>query len=346
VDDRPRKRIRSNAPNHAQTISPPEGSGRMPLPRRFNKIPADGGIDPVGSPSAPSHRHHTKGFQSSSFDEIVPASDDEPDTLDETLALHPQLLLLSQTSPRAQHVSRSPKSTMASGSSIVPSTSKSGDQDVDIRGDTSCADAFDPLFDNSEDQPTSLPSHRARAANPLVKRAEDLDFAGMSGAISVKTRLAAHKSEMSPPSSGKSRKPGPGRSSSGLIKNSLLTFQKGSLKTVKGSYKRQTQRHNSVVGTADNGHIDEPMMAGKNVLQDEEARMSDNGIIQVPPTADELLGLAGLNAQHAENLSDFEEDPAPTAEISQPVSPSLLPPDPAELARQRRYVLYTARILL
>jgi len=77
------------------------------------------------------------------------------------------------------------------------------------------------------------------------------------------------------------------------------------------------------------------MMAGKNVLQDEEARMSDNGIIQVPPTADELLGLAGLNAQHAENLSDFEEDPAPTAEISQPVSPSLLPPDPAELARQR-----------
>jgi hypothetical protein len=312
------------------------------LPRHPNRISIDEDVDPVGSPS---HRQQKKGFRSSSFDEIVPASDDEVDTLHETLAFHTQLPPLAQTSFQIQHVSRSPRLNIAGGSSIVLNTSNSGDQDIGTQDDTGRADAFDPLFDKSEEQLLRLPSHRARVANPLVKMAEDVNFAGMSGAISVKTRLAGHKSAISPTSSGKSRKPGPGRSSSGLIKNSLLTFQKGSLKTVKGSYKKQTQRPNSVAGSVDDRHNDEPMMEGENVHQDEEARISNNGTTQVPPTAAELLGLAGLDAQHAEILSDFEEDASPTIEISklgsQPLPPSLLPPDPAQLARQRRCVVYT-----
>ena len=73
---------------------------------------------------------------------------------------------------------------------------------------------------------------------------------------------------------------------------------------------------------------------------DETAPLSSHAISQAPPTADELLGLAGLDAEKAEEISDFEDDaPVPTRDTT---SDSQLPPaaqpDPAQSALQQRWV--------
>ena len=306
-DDRPRKRVRSHALDHAQSsASPLSEVKRTPLPLHTKNIPTSANVDQDQSPLTLSRRQQKKDFRSS-IDEIVPASDDE---VDQTF-----------TSSQTQHVSRSP---MASGSSILYH-SMSGDEAVRTCGDG------DPLFDTSEDQRIHLPSHRAREANPLVKMVDPPSFAGLDGAISVKTRLSGRNSVKA---LDKSRKPGPGRSSSGLIKNSLLTFRKGSLKTVKGSYKKQIDEPGSEGELVDNGHNGESMREGGG----------NNGNIQTPPTADELLGLAGLDTQNAEILSDFEEDAPLTAQVSEPdrhplASSLSAHSDPVQVARERRYVV-------
>lgn len=114
----------------------------------------------------------------------------------------------------------------------------------------------DPLFDSpphskattrerSED--SSVPFHRARAANPLVKimeapvpqtsataitakaRLMTMPTAGASGAVPV--RATAKR--------GRGGKPGPGRLSANLLtknRSSLLTATKGKLSTVKGTF--------------------------------------------------------------------------------------------------------------
>ena len=253
------------------------------------------------------------------MDEIIPASDDEAG---QTFPYsRPQQTVELEASSQIQPISRSP---ISSGSSVVY-PGMSGSEAIRVRGDD------DPLFGPSEDEAVALPSHRARAANPLVKMVENPNFAGLDGAISVKTRLAGGNSVESPE---KSRKPGPGRSSSGLIKNSLLTFRKGSLKTVKGSYKKQIDKPGSEELVHD-GHSGESMREGG----------SNDGNIQAPPTANELLDLAGLDTQNAEILSDFEEDVPFTTQVPEsdchPRPPSLPVPQPdaAQLAQQRRYVV-------
>jgi hypothetical protein len=143
--------------------------------------------------------------------------------------------------------------------------------------------------------PKSLPSHRARAANPLVKMVDD--FGSMDGAISVKARLQGRNGTSSDapvagpsstPTRKSGRKPGPGRSSGGMLNkntSSLLTFEKGALKTVKGKFKAPVGEEDKAEGGS--GLPDIPVS---------------------PPTSDELLKLSGFDSKAAEALDDFEED--------------------------------------
>ncbi|KAK0196938.1 hypothetical protein F5146DRAFT_1013477 [Armillaria mellea] len=98
-------------------------------------------------------------------------------------------------------------------------------------------------------------------------------------------------------------KPGPGRSSAGIItksKSSLLTFTKGGLQSVKGKYvpeKRDERVHDTDVEMA----AVEPAEPNPPLP---------------PPTGEELLNLAGLDAEAAKKLDDYEDEPesnSPTA---------------------------------
>ncbi|KAJ7632733.1 hypothetical protein FB45DRAFT_1003044 [Roridomyces roridus] len=121
--------------------------------------------------------------------------------------------------------------------------------------------------------------------NPRVKIADD--FEKMDDGISTKARIvgqdatAVASSSSSPRKSP--RKPGPGRSSSGFLNNkeatsSLLTFDKGELKTVKGKSAMPVLRAEASSG---------------------------------PATSGQLLQLGGLDPAAAEGLDDFEEEEIP-----------------------------------
>lgn len=134
-------------------------------------------------------------------------------------------------------------------------------------------------------------SYRSRATKPLVQMADDVE--PLNSAISVKARLRNGASNNESPVAGPStaprksaRKPGPGRSSAGLKKTtaSLLTFEKGALKTIKGKFTAPADKEDNTQG---------------NSLDAETA---------VPPTSDELLKLGGLDSTTAEALDDFEEE--------------------------------------
>ncbi|PBK78338.1 hypothetical protein ARMSODRAFT_1077912 [Armillaria solidipes] len=132
---------------------------------------------------------------------------------------------------------------------------------------------------------TSIPSHRARATNPLVKMIDNHD--GMDGGISTKTRLGG--------SSPKKAKPGPGRSSAGIItksKSSLLTFTKGGLQTVKGKYVPEKRGEHTDDADVEMAVVDP----------------AETNPPLPPPTAEELLNLAGLDAEAAKNLDDYEDE--------------------------------------
>jgi hypothetical protein len=137
------------------------------------------------------------------------------------------------------------------------------------------------IYNPPPDTP-EMPAHRSREANPLVKMVDDFDV--MENAIATKSSASRFNAEASS-SSTKHRKPGPGRNSGTLPeknRSSLLTFEKGALKTVKGKYTKQK-----------NAQI-EPLVANE-VSPD------------VQPSADELLILAGLQGDEPIVLDDFEE---------------------------------------
>jgi hypothetical protein len=162
-----------------------------------------------------------------------------------------------------------------------------------------------------------IPSHRARAANPLIKIADDPNFKGMDGAISVKARLLR---QGSPTSSGSALdvqarpKPKATAPSKGLQtrKSSLLVFQKGGLTTLKGKYSVETVTNN---GNIESGEASSDLA---RIRGDDSNTMSDeipgltigkDSEAQVLPasSAEELLKMAGLNAE-AEALPDFEDE--------------------------------------
>lgn len=183
---------------------------------------------------------------------------------------------------------------------------------------------FHPLFDEPIEK---VPTLRARLAEPRVKMVDDPNLSNIEGTISAKAYAVARMnaepssskttvlSSNSPQSDKKRAKPGPGRSSTGLMKakntSSLLTFSKGSLKTVKGKYVKEKMR-----GHADALHIrDDP---SPDIVEiDNDDAITENPP-SVPPTAEELLRLAGLNTEIADALPDYEDNPS-QMDVVQPV---------------------------
>ncbi len=168
--------------------------------------------------------------------------------------------------------------------------------------DDDVPETFDPLFD----EPTKkVPEHINRKENPLVKLVDgpNLDF---QGAISAKVRAIR---DVNPSSSSQSlsnatqrARPGPGRSSTGLtlkhsMKSSLLTAEKGAMKTIKGKYKKEAT---STIGQ----DFQASGRSGSPILVDEDPL--DDNASKVVPSAGELLQMAGLDGT-AVDLPEFDE---------------------------------------
>lgn len=149
-----------------------------------------------------------------------------------------------------------------------------------------------------------IPAHRDRQANPLVKVADDPSLTHIEGTIATKAYAAGRVPNNPSSSTGprstetpqKRVKPGPGRDSAGLLKpkvhSSLLTAEKGTLKTIKGKY-----ANIEVVATS--SQKEETMKADADTDDTHKA---------IPPSGQELLQLAGLDSQAADTLADFEDD--------------------------------------
>ena len=200
---------------------------------------------------------------------------------------------------------------------------------------------FHPLFD--EEPIERVPILRDRLTEPRVKMIDDPKLSNIEGTIPAKAFAAARMN--ADPSSSKSTvltsdsqqnnrrhsKPGPGRSSTGLkVKNvsSLLTFSKGSLKTVKGKYVKEASR----------AHTDLTIQDDSPNITEVDDSISENPT-PAPPTAEELLRLAGFNNEIAGALPDFEDNPLQMniiqpdlSETAEPVSPE--PVDPESVATE------------
>jgi hypothetical protein len=211
-------------------------------------------------------------------------------------------------------------------------------------------DSDDPLFNSpkanrmslpgrsasANDESASLPSHRARAANPLIKMADDPNLGlGMDSAIAAKARLATNgeTSSKGGPSRAAASKPGPARSSQGLQaknRSSLLVFQKGSLQTRKGKYGPSESNPDGSHSGSGQVDQDDGNRWGDDSMVIDDVVVLDASPVKVP-TGQELLEMAGLKEVDAEALPDFVEDDGPE-EVA---------PAPKEASTQHRYVSYS-----
>ncbi|KAI0831301.1 hypothetical protein BC628DRAFT_1462070 [Trametes gibbosa] len=240
-------------------------------------------------------------------------------------------------------------------------------------GDSTSQDAVEAsamIVDDSEDEPstfgkpsllasesipepvsqpgpsTSMPAHRARAANPRVKVVDDPNLTVSSGALSVKSRFmkrAAVENEDggSPARSARvlKGKAGPGRPSSSLVVGgSRLVAHKGTLTVVrskagpsrtKASNEMSHAEQNEVDSAgAQNGLIDDPAEA------DDVPGLGQHGMTpKPPPTGEELLKEAGMNPLDGKDLPDFEEDADGEYEveiIEEAPQPQVVKPQPSQ----------------
>lgn len=189
--------------------------------------------------------------------------------------------------------------------------------------------SYDPLFDSPPDLSDNatdaqkapiLPHHRARAAKPLVKLidATTLESTSKHSRITAKARLMSLRttdvsSGASPSGNAAERggKPGPGRSSSGLIirhRSSLLTAAKGTLKSVKGKFESTTERDQPDEMEEVPGAGEGDRLVVTSWSEDQDHPTTSNTEPAAPPSGDELLKLAGLT--DPEPLPDYEDDPA------------------------------------
>lgn len=187
----------------------------------------------------------------------------------------------------------------------------------------------------NEESASRAPAHRMRLANPRVKLLDDSGAMDMEGNISTKVRaVKSINAESSASTSERTSsrvmrsKPGPGRNSSGIVAekvtSSLLTAEKGALKTVKGKYAtRSTKNSAPAKPAAESMDIDPP--------KDDP-----------PPSAEELLKMAGLKPESAEALPDFEDDVAGQTTFEKAPSPfqeASIQKDDTELLRKERYAM-------
>jgi len=158
------------------------------------------------------------------------------------------------------------------------------------------------------------PLHRTRSRNPLVKMVDYPESGNGGSAIPIKVHVAAPVNASSTSIRGKRAKIGPGRSSEGLKgtdnnKSSLLTFEKGSLKTIKGKYSKPTHK--------------KPSPPPSDTIEKINETEAEDQASQAPPSGEELLRLAGLDKNAEDNLSDFQEEPdesSPNQTASQVIS--------------------------
>ena len=228
--------------------------------------------------------------------EVIPDSDEEMNS--------PESLTRNFINPSVIE-----KPSQASGSTVLSTSLHTSEHE---------AVDFHPLFDEEPEEkvPALRPALRTRLTEPRVKMVDDPNLSNIEGTISAKAYAVARMnakpssskstvlSSDSPQSDRRRSKPGPGRSSSGLqVKNvsSLLTFSKGSLKTVKGKYVKEGSR----AQTSDLTIRDDP----PDIVEVDTA-ISEN-FPPAPPTAEELLRLAGLNTEIADALPDYEDNPVP-----------------------------------
>ncbi|KAH0830749.1 hypothetical protein J3R83DRAFT_2228 [Lanmaoa asiatica] len=224
--------------------------------------------------------------------------------------------------------------------------------------------SLDPLFDSpsrfsdkasseSQRDPT-LPHHRARAANPLIKLIDTTTSEATSkqSRITAKARLMSIHTTDVPSTSGPSRniakrgrKPGPGRSSSGLVtknRSSLLTATKGTLKSVKGKFSGTTTERDQLDeieeapvarGTTGGDEVLVTSWSDEDVVVDQDYQTESNSQPGPPPSAAELLKLAGLQTD-PETLPDYEDPAAQPQEVETQGSNSTLAPVEEELPNQ------------
>ncbi|KAF8212114.1 hypothetical protein K438DRAFT_2010394 [Mycena galopus ATCC 62051] len=250
-DEKPAKRTRGRVSEPAVRPAP------APAPR----TPREPRRPPTKPTTSTSSIRRTK--KPSPSPDFVPASEDEED----------DVAMLVDPDPEPPSFTKDPTQEEIAPSSIAPDP------------------ANEAPTEPTEGGPPRVPSHRGRAAKPRVQMVDD--FKPLDGAISAKARLQSGTSKEAPaagPSSSprrSARKPGPGRSSSGMVNkttSSLLTFEKGALKTVKGKF------------AAPAGEED---IANGNLVDETPA---------VPPTSDELLKLGGFDSKAADALDDFDEE--------------------------------------
>ncbi|TFK42504.1 hypothetical protein BDQ12DRAFT_732150 [Crucibulum laeve] len=165
------------------------------------------------------------------------------------------------------------------------------------------SEGFDPLFD---EDPSKLPFHRDRLVNPRVKLVDDTNPAAMAGVIPAKARavgrIATEASSSQPSGSSPIRdlRQLSGSKTQKKNKSSLLTFNKGGIKIIKGKYHKSTEEES----------------AHTKITTSMDIRQSQDEGPVIPPSAGELLELAGLDSDAGKALSDFEDDaeapPKPT----------------------------------
>jgi hypothetical protein len=223
--------------------------------------------------------------------------------------------------------------------------------------------------------PPIKPFHRARAVNPLVKMADDIEYSGMEGAISVKARvLRSAPGSSSSTISPKMVEPSRARTSSDpnltsqnsrqKHTSSLLTFQKGSLKTVKGKYsslfgEQESGEPNGAQWTLPvdvsvssmqpsvdgEGDLNGDAIPGLHDVEDTPSSTSQPAGPAPPqsaPTGQELLQLAGLDQQVADGLPDFEDPPTESSstQTNQLTSESLHQQRSVHSARHSSIIIY------
>lgn len=170
---------------------------------------------------------------------------------------------------------------------------------------------FDPLFD----EPTrKVPEHINRKENPLIKLVESPNLSSLQGAISAKVRAIRDvnlSSSGQPLSTSMQRaRPGPGRSSTGLTlkqKSSLLTAERGAMKTIKGKYKKEASSTIEQELPA-SGRSGSPILVDEGSVDDSAPKMT--------PSAEELLEMAGLD-EGATDLPEFDEAGCKETQVEQ-----------------------------
>ncbi|KAG6899740.1 hypothetical protein C0993_007269 [Termitomyces sp. T159_Od127] len=240
-----------------------------------------------------------KVVRAPSYDEVIPASDDE----------------LARAYDKESHQVATATGTKVSwdnshGHVTIADVEEQLQESVMGR-DASPHSVVSKLAVNLPSKTTKVPAHRAKAANPRVKITK-IDYPAPEGALSIKARLSGRGTVSSAQNSsyhgdktdkaGNRSKPGPGRSSAGFMKkntSSLLTFEKGELKTVKGRYNKEVPQTKK-----DSDSPTGSLWGG----DDETDNNDDSGLLNAaPPTANELLHLAGADLTN-EPLPDFEDE--------------------------------------